>query len=293
MPLAGMHLRAARKILDTWARTGTAPFRVSERRNRRAFLHGSLGPDMGFFPGGVRLLSELAHACTPGDLTRALFAAARTEVEVAYTFGWCTHVLLDAHVHPVINRWASKLSLRTGRVSRAAPLYTHQQIEMGLDIAIQRCGPFYGTELLPVVDDVDFIVAAYEVGCGRRIRRVDVLASLRAVSRWTAPLLLLQSVLAVALRKSPRANRLAPRLARATIQGLRSLIGRVSRPDAAASAFLRPLRPGPDLRRDVRSAVARFHSEFQSHLASGFKTLPNYNLDDGTIMEALPHPGLA
>src|SRR5262249_61645088 len=40
--------------------------------SRAAFLIGSVAPDMGYFPGGEKFLSDLAHYVRSGALVRAL-----------------------------------------------------------------------------------------------------------------------------------------------------------------------------------------------------------------------------
>jgi len=45
---------------------------------RAAFLAGTVGPDMGMYPGGEPLFSDLAHYVRSGELARALVRAARS-----------------------------------------------------------------------------------------------------------------------------------------------------------------------------------------------------------------------
>jgi hypothetical protein len=78
VPHAAVHFLLASRVLERWeAAPAAAPFEV-DAATRNAFLHGSLGPDMGYFPGADPLLSRLAHYARTGALCRALVAEARS-----------------------------------------------------------------------------------------------------------------------------------------------------------------------------------------------------------------------
>ena len=91
MPQPTFHLLLAHEVLDRW--NGAGPFDTHDSANRNAFFHGAIGPDMGFFPGTNRLISELAHTSLAGELTRQLAAHARTETTLAFAYGWATHIV--------------------------------------------------------------------------------------------------------------------------------------------------------------------------------------------------------
>ena len=96
MPGVTLHFLVAQRILDRWRiRDATAPFDLDRPDAVNAFFHGSIGPDLGFFPGGARILSDLAHCVRTGALTNDLVRHARTPVERAYAWGWMSHVLAD------------------------------------------------------------------------------------------------------------------------------------------------------------------------------------------------------
>ena len=89
--------------LRSWEHPALASVRGTscERETWNAFLCGSLGPDMGMFPGGEPLVSDLAHYVRAGDLANRLVDSARTEVQSAFAWGWVAHVLADIALHPL------------------------------------------------------------------------------------------------------------------------------------------------------------------------------------------------
>ena len=95
MPGPALHFLFAGSVYREWqAAPLAAPFEPGAA-TRNAFLHGSLGPDMGYFPGADPLLSELAHHARTGAFCRALVHEARTDPGRAFAWGWVTHVLAD------------------------------------------------------------------------------------------------------------------------------------------------------------------------------------------------------
>ena len=106
--------------------------RIWDNDVRNAFLHGAVAPDVGFFPGGERQLSHLVHHARTGDMCRALLAGAENAVERAFAYGWLTHVLADAFLHPIINEWCEQ-KLGAG-ASADDLLRLHVQLELGMDV---------------------------------------------------------------------------------------------------------------------------------------------------------------
>src|SRR5688500_15063891 len=120
MPGITLHFLLANRVLDRWRSAGPgsaggkspderAPFDPHCPRDCNAFLHGALGPDFGYMPGGHRLLSELAHRVRTGELAGRLIRSARTSLERAFAWGWLTHVLADRQIHPLIGRGVGEL----------------------------------------------------------------------------------------------------------------------------------------------------------------------------------------
>jgi hypothetical protein len=110
MPGITLHFVLASRVLQRWsAAPGTAPFDLDDPVARNAFYHGAVGPDIGYLPGGHRILSELAHQVSTGKLTGRLIQSARTPSERAFAWGWLTHVLADREIHPLIGRGVGEL----------------------------------------------------------------------------------------------------------------------------------------------------------------------------------------
>src|SRR5215207_3945903 len=86
MPGCGTHLILARRVLGTGPGSGSGA-------ERAAFFTGSVGPDMGYFPGGDKFTSDLAHYVGVGQLVRALVRSADNPVAAAFARGWATHIL--------------------------------------------------------------------------------------------------------------------------------------------------------------------------------------------------------
>src|SRR5262245_36459925 len=100
MPGIIVHTLLGTQILDRWRADPTnTPFRPDDDSLRATFLSGSMGPDMGMFPGGDPLFSDLAHYVRSGELTRTLVREARTDPQRAFAWGWATHVLADSLIH--------------------------------------------------------------------------------------------------------------------------------------------------------------------------------------------------
>src|SRR5206468_3532319 len=110
MPGCGVHFLLAARLLATWERGGGhAPFPAGDPAARNAFLDGCNAPDMGYFPGGQPLLTDFCHYLRSADLARELVGRARSPAESAFAWGWVTHVLADAAIHPLVNLAAGEL----------------------------------------------------------------------------------------------------------------------------------------------------------------------------------------
>ena len=96
-----------------------------------AFAAGSVGPDIGFFPGGPAVLSHRAHLERCGDFLRALTQEAASPDERAFAAGWGLHVYTDMAVHPWVEARVAAL-LREG-IRPAAPDLWHLRLEWGID----------------------------------------------------------------------------------------------------------------------------------------------------------------
>lgn len=138
MPGPALPFLLATIVYARWERTPVAaPFEPCPAV-RSAFLHGSLGPDMGYFPGADPMLAELAHHARTGMFCRALVHEAETDLARAFAWGWVTHVLADVAVHPLVNDACGELLL-----GRRTPLWgpdvatAHLRVETGSNRAVQ------------------------------------------------------------------------------------------------------------------------------------------------------------
>jgi len=76
-----------------------------ELRRAHAYAYGgSVLQDLGYYPFGSHLFSDLAHYVRTGDFERNLFLEATNVNELAFAAGTLTHYVSDIHGHPFINR---------------------------------------------------------------------------------------------------------------------------------------------------------------------------------------------
>ena len=98
---------------------------------KAAFAAGSIGPDIGFFPGGPRIFSQRVHLERCGDFLRQLTRRATSDVERAFVAGWGLHVYTDMAVHPWVEASVDAL-LRRGILPAHSDLW-HMRLEWGVD----------------------------------------------------------------------------------------------------------------------------------------------------------------
>ncbi len=285
MPNAGVHLLLVHTVLERWRATpDSAPFDPRDAAAVRAFLHGSLAPDIGYFPGGVRLFSELAHLVRSADLARALLAAARAPRQVAYALGWATHVLADAAIHPLLNEAGGEhvYGDRSRPVSSTEDLITHMRLEVGLDVAIferftNLDGFWCDGRVAP--DAVACLADAFREVHGWAPPEASLLASHRLSGRLSRVALSLNRLHSATLRRRPM-----HRAARVLVGASASPVLRVTRGRSSApvlTAAMRPLRAPAWLVEAVAGIAGSFAPEFDANCASRLEALPNRNLITG------------
>ncbi len=275
MPGCGVHLVLAARVL------GAGPGSETDAA-RAAFFTGALAPDMGYFPGGDRFASDLAHHVRTGQLVRALARSASGSTAAAFARGWAAHVLADVLVHPLVNRAAAELSRGTSPDDHV----DHIRVEQGLDAVLSA--RFGASALwpqarahLPTV--VQQLAAAYRETYRFAPLERELTASGRAIARGV-PLLLRygrvavraiegRSLPALAIGGAFAAARLATALA----------------PQRPIYAFSRPCRPSEQLTTEVLKVFEEFPARFAALEASRFADLIDYNLDTGEP-EDVPYP---
>jgi hypothetical protein len=284
MPNAALHFLLARQVLERWESSPIhAPF-VSSAATRNAFLHGAVGPDMGYFPGADPLASHLAHHLRTGALCRALVREARTDPELAFAWGWVTHVLADVAVHPLVNDACGELLAG----SRETPLWgdevaaEHTAVEIGLDAAFHaRSGAPRGDVLRPAFTPwgMRFVLRAYRRTYGASPRARALFRAHRRVALLSGPLALLRRVAARAVDARPGLLR---RVARRAAAAPLAAISRALPAGSGARGLFAPVPPPAWLVAEVDEIVAGFADWFAGHHASGLVFLRDHCLDTGT-----------
>jgi hypothetical protein len=290
MPGIALHLLCAHRVVQRWRGERLAPpFCLEEPRLIEAFYSGAVGPDMGYFGGGGRRMSDLAHQVRSADLARALLQAARDPLEIAYAWGWVTHLLADVAVHPLINRATGELIHgRRERVVTAAECPTsHLRVELGLDAYIQARYPrMCRARFLTILPgpEVRFLAAAFRRIHGPVVHVAELVAARFAVL-WFAPLVLTLNR-AVASVRWRRRQHSTPAVTGAPPHGT----GDVPRTAelAVVRGFLTPVRPRLWLVRDVARVVRGFAGNFLHHYNTGLRELPNHDLNTGSLPPQQP-----
>jgi hypothetical protein len=282
MPQPALHVLLAHRTLERWRRTPSlAPFRADSPGVEEHFLHGALGPDMGFFPWSDTWISRLVHGTRSGTVARTLLQRARTDAERAFAWGWVTHILADVEVHPLVNGAAIALLAREGndQPDRHQRDVAHVRVEIGLDAWFVGSSP--GAQSLRIRHAFD----------GRRIRFLQhalaatypfefpphrLLRAHRTVTYFFGPYLALARLIANELGST--AGRGWFRLAHVRAIGRHML-----NPGSQAAGFLTPVAPAADLLIHVHGALDRFHAALESHVAHGLQHLPDYDLETGSL----------
>jgi hypothetical protein len=239
---------------------------------------------MGYFRGGGRRISDLAHRVRSADLARAMLRHANDPVQTAYAWGWVTHMLADVAVHPLINRATGELI--DGRLDRvivaAESPASHLRVELGLDAYFQthHCVS-YGARFGAAIPRarMRFLSAAYQLTYGDGPGLDELFGAQIAILRL-APLLLALSRLFGEVHRGLRrcAEPAALRQAayaddEAGAEGALAIL----------RSFLNPVAPRPWLVREVGSVVRGFADTFLDHYHSRLRELANYDLDTGCL----------
>ncbi|HET7207192.1 MAG TPA: zinc dependent phospholipase C family protein [Terriglobales bacterium] len=100
---------------------------------------GSLIQDMGYYPFGNRLFSDLVHYARSGDFVQALLSEATDINEYAFALGALAHYTADITGHPLVNAAVAqgfpKLKAKYGpQVTFAQNKKAHIQTEFGFDV---------------------------------------------------------------------------------------------------------------------------------------------------------------
>jgi hypothetical protein len=280
MPGCAVHLELARRVLEAWGnRSGDAPFPLGDPVCRRAFFFGSLAPDLGYFPGGEGLLADLAHCVRPAHLARNLINSAENELERALAWGWVTHVLGDIWIHPLINQAAGERAFghRLPGLTYADDPVAHVRIELGMDAILPaKFGwphPCVSSGFDPGWAGVEALTRAYRQTYGLSFSGLRMRLSHHLVGGFVSALLAGGRVYSdQPVRPLIRlAHRGAARLARRC------------QPGGLLSAFTNPLPPPNWLLDECGLISNTFAERFEPYYRSRLSSLPDYNLDTGSV----------
>ncbi len=111
-----------------------------ELRKAHAFAYGGcLIQDMGYYPFGNTLFSDMVHYVRSGDFVDTLLAESTDLNEYAFSLGALAHYVADIIGHPVVNRAVAREFPKLG--AKYGPLVTYEQdhkahirTEFGFDV---------------------------------------------------------------------------------------------------------------------------------------------------------------
>jgi len=236
---------------------------------------------MGFLPGSgaFRFASELAHYRQSVDLVRALMDHACTAAELAYAWGWLTHVLVDMDLHPVIGRACGEAleGDRELRMNAMDSATAHISLEVGADVALlsrPRALPGITPREGLAPEEIQFVAAAYST-------TYSMAFPVHAFER--------------AHRRSIWLNQMWPTLLR-VVSGSSSLLERsaaviarrVFPPDSAEGATIRPSQPPAWVMDRIDRGIEGFPDRLNAVAATGLAALDNHNLESGVRGETDP-----
>lgn len=285
MPCVTVHMLVAREVAGEWERSpDRAPVDPHRRGVLRAFYHGALAPDMGFAPGVDRFVSDLAHHLATGDLARALLRRSRNPVERAFAYGWLTHVLSDAELHPLVGRAMGERVLgdRAVRMNTHDALESHVSIEVGLDAVVLARTPATPTPPFRPLRPrhLEPLSQALEATFGLRWGATD----LHEVHRRTARLFSLWPLgLRLLLRGAPGLAGQGGGAGHGVLRRALAILAGRTDSGSAASGYLRPSAPPAWLLDTVLERVRTFPERFRLVLQEGLATLGNPSLETGGV----------
>src|SRR4030095_9349671 len=101
---------------------------------------GAIMPDMGYFPFGSKLFTDLVHYCCNGDFTEGLLTEAKDVNEYAFALGALAHYTADNYGHPlavniVVPETYERDKKKFGRVVTYEEMpVDHKRVEFAFDV---------------------------------------------------------------------------------------------------------------------------------------------------------------
>jgi hypothetical protein len=286
LPGVTLHFVLAQRTVAHWRVSGArAPFDIDDPAQLNAFHHGAIGPDIGYIPGGDRVISELAHCVRTGSLTRALVETAHTPVERAFAWGWVTHVIGDREIHPLIGRGVGELVHGSNDVfvDGSSDPESHLRIELGLDCWFAARHPdARAVRLRPTFDEstVGYLERAYARTYGVAIPKASFLHSHvhmgKRAGQFLATIGFIGALMddargLIALPSMRRMLRAAYH--RSTLRGL-------------SLAYLNPVSPAEWLVDGVVQSIPEHTAHVLELVERGLDDFEDWNLDTGRRLDA-------
>jgi hypothetical protein len=285
MPGIIIHTILGTQILDRWRAAG-APFPVDDPNSRAMFLAGCMGPDMGMFPGGEPLFSNLAHYVRSGQLSRTLIQSAKSDAERAFAWGWATHVVADVLIHPLINIAAGD-ARGCGPLTYADDPGLHLSVEIGADgFNFARWKELALPSLVTPVGVAGHVAGAYRTVYGDTLGEGQVRNSLAAWFRWRRFSLSLAGHASAKLYGRPAGHHGLQGISRRLVKFWTGLFNRQS----LLHALTHPQAPSARALSLIEGAIAEYPERFRALERAGLASLPDYNLDTGEVEDVVTYP---
>ncbi|MEO6407011.1 MAG: zinc dependent phospholipase C family protein [Ferruginibacter sp.] len=109
---------------------------------------GAVAPDMGYYPGGSELFTNLVHYVRSGEMVNALIRDATDLNQLAFALGFLSHYNADNYGHPLATNLSvplvyPKLQHKFGNyVTYADDHLSHMRMELGFDVLEVSKGNF-------------------------------------------------------------------------------------------------------------------------------------------------------
>ncbi len=114
---------------------------VKEQQEAHAYAYGgAIAPDMGFYPFGSPLFTNLVHYVRSGDMVNALLKDADNINQYAFALGFLSHYNADNYGHPLATNISvpivyPKLRKKYGsKITYADDKISHMRMEFGFDV---------------------------------------------------------------------------------------------------------------------------------------------------------------
>jgi hypothetical protein len=237
---------------------------------RQTFYLGSVAPDMGMLPGGDPFVSNLAHYIRSGSLCAQLVDASLDEVDRAFAWGWLSHCLADALIHPLVNCGAGELV--HGSADRplgyAFHPAAHVRVELGLDAACLKLFP------QPIVEWPESATGA------QRLRHLE-----RAYCQTYGDIGVLNG-LKRSLRAARRRFAWWVWITRSRGSSLGKVLTCCLPSKSALRGLFRAHPPAEWLLSELNRVAEEYVDRFRLELHRGRPSLPDFNLDTGELESA-------